>query len=358
MSDHLFKHLTDSDLVLDALPDEVEASIQIRNRYLKSLPSTEVGLEFVVADLSRWAPGETVRVAFLGGTSALHGEIVAALEEVTTNCGLDIDFGYDSAAGTYRTWSRQDNDYVAEIRIGFELGGYFSLVGTDSVNMHVGSPLGTVGGRPNQQTLNLGGFHVHRPALWKGTTRHEFLHALGFHHEHQNTRGPCEEAFRWDDDAGYVPTLDPRGRYIVDSVGRQPGIYTFLAGYPNNWSRAKVDHNLRTADHPDHVVSVFDPKSIMLYQFPQLFYKTPASSCMYTGDGESLSDGDLRGLDLLYPLGAVSVAPHAATLETNLEIVAPMAEESLGLEAAGVDVGAGVHAVEAARILRERLSRI
>ena len=61
-----------------------------------------------------------------------------------------------------------------------------------------------------------------RPAGWEGTTRHEFLHALGVHHEHQNMRGPCQAAFRWEDDLGYQPTRDQRGAYIADADGLRP----------------------------------------------------------------------------------------------------------------------------------------
>ena len=164
----------------------------------------------------------------------------------------------------------------------------------------IGSPLDDVGGRPYQRSLNLGGFTVHRPGNWKGVVRHEFLHALAFHHEHQNLRGPCSEAFRWEDDFGYQPTTDADGRFIVDAQGRRPGIYTYLAGYPNFWSKAKVDHNLRTVEDPSLVAGPFDAASVMLYQFPALFYRTEPSSCAPTGDGIELSEGDIRGLRLLY----------------------------------------------------------
>jgi hypothetical protein len=88
--------------------------------------------------------------------------------------------------------------------------------------------------------------------------RHEFLHALAFHHEHQNMRGPCQESFRWDDDEGYEPTQGPNGAFIADPSGRRPGIYTYLAGFPNFWNRAKVDFNLRASEQPGLVPGPFD----------------------------------------------------------------------------------------------------
>jgi len=300
MAKHLFSRLRDDDVVLDALPDSLQANLEVRKRFLDSLPPDSGGLEFVVADLQRWRPGEAVTVAFLGGGTKLRAEIAEATKVLTDACHLSLDFGFNQASGSYRTWTEEDTEYRADIRVSFDKGGYFSLVGTDSVNATIGSPADDVGGRPHQRSLNLGGFPVFRPSNWKGVVRHEFLNALAFHHEHQNLRGPCSEAFRWEDDLGYQPTTDVDGRFIVDAQGRRPGIYAYLAGYPNRWSKAKVDHNLRTQEDPRLVAGPFDAKSVMLYQFPALFYKTTPSPCAPTGDGIELSEGDIRGLKLLY----------------------------------------------------------
>jgi hypothetical protein len=149
--------------------------------------------------------------------------------------------------------------------------------------------------------------------------RHEFLHALAFHHAHQNLRGPCAAEFRWEDDEGYVPTTNPRGVFVPDAAGRRPGIYTYLAGPPNRWPRAKVDHNLRTNVGDDVVVGPFDPQSVMLYRFADFFYLTNPSPCAPTGNGVDISDGDRRGLQLLYPHTAEDTAELASRAATALE---------------------------------------
>jgi hypothetical protein len=290
-----------TDVVLDNLPDEVLATIEMRDAWFRRLPPAADGLEFVVADLHRWTPGQTVRVAFLGGESALHKDIAEATAPIAQSCSLTLDFGHDPQAGTYRTWATTDTEYAAEIRVSFDQAGFFSLVGTDSIAANIGARQGTVGGRPGQRSLNLGGFPVQRPANWQGVVRHEFLHALAFHHEHQNMRGPCEADFRWEDDAGYEQTTDAEGRFIADASGRRPGIYTYLAGFPNFWPKLKVDINLRTSNRPDVVAGSFDRKSVMLYRFPPIFYRTEQSQCFPAGDGIELSAGDKRGLALLYP---------------------------------------------------------
>ena len=290
-----------NEFIMETLPEHVAATMEVRDEWFRKLPKPNSGLEFVVSDVQKWRPGQRIRVAFLSGTLALHRQIVDATREITDACDLTLDFGFNADSGLYRSWTENDQDYSAEIRVSFDQGGYFSLVGTDSIDPGIGSPNEAVGGRPHQRSLNLGGFHVRKPIDWEGTVRHEFLHALAFHHEHQNMRGPCETSFRWDDDPNYEPTPDINGMYVEDSRGRRPGIYTYLAGYPNFWSKAKVNHNLRTGNDPDVVAGVFDPQSVMLYRFPEIFYGAVPSPCAPTGDGSSLSEGDKRGLRLLYP---------------------------------------------------------
>lgn len=286
--------------LLDALPDEVVAALQVRDRWRQQVADSGAGLEFVVSDLLSWRAGSTVRVAFLDGDPALHEKVADATRQITDACNLDLDFGRDESGG-FRRWHTTDTTHVAEIRVSFDQKGYFSLLGTDSADSSIGRPGDLVGGGPGQRSLNLGGFTGALPQDWEGTVRHEFLHALAFSHEHQNLRGPCEGDFRWEDDPGYIPTQNPNGVFVRDPAGRRPGIYTYLAGPPNGWPRAKVDHNLRTADDPREVVGPFDPESVMLYSFADFFYNTTPSPCAPTGNGVDLSEGDKRGLRLLYP---------------------------------------------------------
>lgn len=302
------QELTADDIVLENLPEDVVATMEARDRWFAALPRSEDGLEFFVEDLMRWPVGATVRVAFLGGDTALHKKIADATAEIIDNCNLKLDFGVDAATGKYRTWSSSDSEHAADIRVSFDQSGYFSLVGRDSINTSIGSPSGPVGGRANQRSLNLGGFHLMLPPEWKKTVRHEFLHALAFHHEHQSPVGGCDAQFRWDDDPGYVPTQDSNGRYIEDGNNKRPGIYTYLSGFPNFWGKAKVNFNLRQASGgAGFGVGPFDRASIMLYRFPKLFYVTDPSPCAPFGGTESLSAGDIDGLKKLYPSDTAAV---------------------------------------------------
>jgi hypothetical protein len=294
--------LTDEDIVLESLPEYVLSAMEVRDHWFARTAGSAGEAEFfVVEDLLRWLPGQTVRVAFLGGNTDLHRDIEQATRQITESCNIRLDFGFDQVTGTYRSWSTEDTDYAAEIRVSFDKDGYFSLLGTDSINPNLSAANDPIGGRPNQCSLNLEGFHIQRPASWQGTVRHEFLHALAFHHEHQSPNSGCEDEFRWQDDPGYQPTRDANGRYVRDQQGRAPGIYTYLAGYPNFWSRRTVDHNLRRLRPDGLTPGAFDRASVMLYRFPPLFYRSSPSPCAPTGDGQDLSEGDGEGLRHLYP---------------------------------------------------------
>lgn len=288
--------------IVDDLPDEVTATMEVRDKQMAALTQdNSTGLEFFVDKLQRWEPGQTVRVAFMGGTPVLHKEIAEATNQITDACNIKLDFGFNATTNTYRTWTTNDTQYAAEIRVSFDQKGYFSLLGTDSINSQIGTQAGGVGGRPGQRSLNLGGFAISKPASWIKTTRHEFLHALSFNHEHQSPAGGCDAQFRWENDPGYLYTKDANGQFITDENGKRPGIYTYLSGAPNNWSRSKVDHNLRQASSGSGVTGSFDRESIMLYRFPSLFYISSPNPCAPTGTGENLSAGDIAGLKELYP---------------------------------------------------------
>jgi hypothetical protein len=286
---------------LDCLLHAVTASLEVRDVWRRQVATQGGGLEFLVSGLVRWPPGSTLRVAFLDGGAELHAAVEQATRQITDAANVSLDFGYDTTSGKYRQWHEADINYTADIRVSFDCDGYWSLVGTDSRDRTVGASGEPDGGRPGQRSLNLGGFKVCRPAGWEGIVRHEFLHALGFHHEHQNLRGPCQNLLRWADDPGYLPTRNAEGVLGPDYAGRRPGVYTYLAGAPNYWSKGEVNENLRTLKSSGLIIGEFDHESIMLYRFEAFLYKFLPNDCMPVGDGIDLSVGDRDGLQRLYP---------------------------------------------------------
>ena len=72
----------------------------------------------------------------------------------------------------------------------------------------------------------------------------------------------------------------------------------------------------------------------MLYRFPPLFYKNQPSPCAPIGDGQALSDGDIRALKLLYPQAELAVQDVVDRREALAAAI--QSETEGGLEAAFV----------------------
>jgi hypothetical protein len=287
--------MADQTLVVDPLPDALQAAVETHTRLLANQQEEPARLQSVVESLLTWDPGGTITVAFLGGSSALHQKIADAATEWTRHANVSLDFG--QRGRPFRLWSATDTAYSADIRIGFDnviQPGYWSLIGRSSIEPNIIAV--------NGPSMNFGGWDTRLPDDFAATVLHEFGHALGLHHEHSSPAGGCDNEFRFSDDPGYRRSVDEFGEFVPDSAGRRPGIYTVLSGPPNRWSKAKVDFNLRQLPRSSAFdVGPFDNKSIMMYHFPAWMFVRGESSVCFSERNEALSPRDIEGIKRAYP---------------------------------------------------------
>ena len=157
-----------------------------------------------------------------------------------------------------------------DIRIAFDPDdGAWSYVGTDNR----GIPL-------DQPTMNLG-------FMDGGTTAHEFGHAIGLAHEHQNPAG----GMQWNEAA----------------------VIRDLSGPPNSWNEAQIRHNVLNKYRADQLNGTsFDPDSIMLYAFP--------GSWVQSGQGTHANEV-LSAMDKAFIASARAYPKAAPTIADAQEIV-------------------------------------
>src|SRR3954447_5692942 len=217
-----------------------------------------------------WPNGSVLRVHFLGGTAAQRAGAMAQAGWWTPH--VNVTFV-----------ESMDND--AEIRVSFDPNdGAWSYIGTDCRSILADQP-----------TMNLG-FQD------GGTSAHEFGHAIGLGHEHQNPQG----GMQWN----------------------EPEVIRDLSGPPNSWTVDQIRNNVLIKYSTDQVRStVFDADSIMLYAFPSRWTRNGVG----THSNEVLSAQDRAFIAAAYPKPNVPPAgPTQLTVNNgavSAEIGAPGEED-------------------------------
>lgn len=210
-----------------------------------------------------WVNGSTLHVRFLGGTAAEKALVREQAAWWTEHANLRFVF---------------DDRVDAEIRIAFDPGdGAWSWVGTDCRRIPQSEP-----------TMNLG-------FLDGGTAAHEFGHAIGLGHEHQNPRGGI--------------------------VWNEAVVLRDLQGPPNNWTPDQIRFNVLQKYSADQIRGTeFDPDSVMLYFFPP----------SWTRDGKGTKANDvLSALDAAF-IASEQAYPRAAARPVKLTLDAPAIAASIG----------------------------
>ncbi|MEY2401579.1 MAG: hypothetical protein QOJ08_1690 [Ilumatobacteraceae bacterium] len=224
-------------------------------RHQPTVPVPRTGRTRAIIPIGKlWMNGSTLHVKFLGGTAAEQANAKEQAVWWTAHANLTFDF---------------NNAADAEIRVTFDPNdGAWSYVGTDNRGIPA-----------NQPTMNLG-FED------GGTAGHEFGHAIGLAHEHQNPDGGIE----WNEAT------------VIQS----------LSGPPNNWDDATIRHNVLEKYRADQVQGTeFDPNSIMLYFFPGSWVKSGVG----THANSVLSD-----VDKSYVASAQAYPKNKPTVDDAVEL--------------------------------------
>lgn len=164
-----------------------------------------------------WKPGENILISFIGGTTQQREFVKFWANKWTEVINIKFDW-IDFTSGT--------------IRIAFADDGSWSYIGTECKEIQQGYP-----------TMNFGWIDDDIKTNDGSTVLHEFGHALGLHHEHQNPLG----GIQWNRNA----------------------VIKALSGPPNNWTIEEIEWNVLNKTGGETEYTSFDPDSIMLYRFPK-----------------------------------------------------------------------------------------
>lgn len=220
-----------------------------------------------------WPPGSTIRIGFMDQGTNVRRDSLAYIQQ--QNMPYDPlqevigDLTPQEAVKLivkerFQKFLGLNFEFVpinqAQIRISFDKPGAFSNIGTDCIRVPMG-----------QETMNFGWLNVQ-------VVLHEFGHALGMIHEHQNPRG---ESIQWN----------------------KQRLYEWAARPPNEWNKEKTDQNI-IHKYDENITngSTYDPESIMLYYFPAFLTINNKG----TKANQRLSKEDVLYLAKQYPNGEMN----------------------------------------------------
>ncbi|KAJ4301002.1 hypothetical protein N0V90_003091 [Kalmusia sp. IMI 367209] len=216
----------------------------------------------------RWNDGQVLQVGFLGGKAWQRQKVAEIAVQWTYHANISFNFDPDL---------KGEDPY--DILVSFDSKqGSWSKLGTHSRNS----------AQAGVASMNLSGINEYiREENIQRTILHEFGHALGRGHMHQNPWRTEQDSVSFDPEAVYASYAEwPR-----EKVNRN-----VLAEYDLNWEEISERMRVRMMDL---IFPKFDIHSVMIYPFD--------SSLTLGGNGGTpfnceLSDGDKYAISRAYPM--------------------------------------------------------
>ena len=247
--------------------DKVFPKYRDRNPYLKQMPlypEKDEGRAMAVEADKRWIK-KNIKVKFLNGSTVIQEKAKHFAKQWESYANIVLDF---------------DDHEDADIRIAFKWfnpetqkneTGSWSLIGTDAVFYTENGEIAR-----DEPTMNYGWLEEDTPDLdYSRVVLHEFGHALGAIHEHQNPAG----GIPWNKEAIY--------KWHEENT---------------DWTREDVDQNyFAQYDKNTMNYTAFDNDSIMLYPISPEWTSNNQGYGGYPGRNKVYSEKDKKFMQTQYP---------------------------------------------------------
>ena len=204
-----------------------------------------------IISAKKWPTGSTLKCRFLEGSAIQKAKVIHKAKIWEQYANISIEF--------VTTKNEQ-------VRIAFQGdSGSWSAIGKDALNKHYFPK--------KEPTMNFGWLEDDTDDQeYERVVVHEFGHALGCIHEHQQPK----EHLQWNVQA----------------------VYAQFSGPPNNWDKATIDSNILEKYSQNGITeTIFDRHSIMLYQFPAELFLNHVGTPL----NHHLSAKDKSFIQKLYP---------------------------------------------------------
>lgn len=200
-----------------------------------------------------WEKGKVLKINFLDGNTELIEFVKQVAKEWVNVSDVDLNYEFVSDA------------LASDIRVSFVGNASWSFIGTQALEIPKDEP-----------TINLGSIKYMEDLKDKRfAVLHEFGHVLGLIHEHQSPG--IHDEWNWDE--------------IFKT-------YQTNFDWTEETTKETINRNLETMNTDDtfYKNKIFDPASVMLYNFPSNFFKKPIQLIKT----DELSEGDLELVKNIY----------------------------------------------------------